>query len=365
MAYGRWPTYVSVAKRKTMAAKGMATLAKKGENIQPVTLTGRTISATFWGKAWCHQMEAFCDFANRLPRGRTYVRNGSVCHLAIGEAEINAYVSGSSLYTVKIQIQKLPASQWNAIVKKCSGQIGSIIELMQGKLSRQVMDIVTDPKDGLLPRGRDIKIHCSCPDGAYLCKHAAAVLYGVGARLDTAPELLFKLRGVDHNALIELTPAIAVKEGTHRRVTGDLGALFGIEIDAETSPEKPLEKPLKTTRKTSHKTPAKKTASTPHVPEPIAKQRVKQQATQKTKQIPEKKPNPKPFKPTRTSIVRLRKQFGMTQMQFAQLLNLSVATLRMWEASTLPLKLQTRSLQALERAAQLSKEEAWKRIDAR
>lgn len=347
MAYGRWAPYVSVAKRKTNAAKSMATLTKKGENIQPVTLTGRTISATFWGKAWCHQMEAFCDFANRLPRGRTYVRNGSVCHLAIGEAEINAYVSGSSLYTVKIKIQKLPASQWNAIVKKCSGQIGSVIELMQGKLSRQVMDIVTNPKDGLLPRGHDIKIHCSCPDGAYLCKHAAAVLYGVGARLDTAPELLFKLRGVDHNALIEMTPAIAVNEGTHRRVKGDLGALFGIEIDADTSLEKPIEKPLNASRKTSYntsrKTSAKKTASTLPVPEP----------------------SPKPFKATRTSIVRLRKQFGMTQVQFAQLLNVSVATLRLWEESTLPLKLQARSLQALEGAAQLSKEDAWKTMDAR
>lgn len=361
MAYGRWAPYVPVAKRKATAAKSMATRAKKGENIEPVTLTGRTISATFWGKAWCHQMEAFCDFANRLPRGRTYVRNGSVCHLAIGEAEINAYVSGSSLYTVKIQIQKLPATQWNAIVKKCSGQIGSIIELMQGKLSRQVMDIVTDPRDGLLPRGHDIKIHCSCPDGAYLCKHAAAVLYGVGARLDTSPELLFKLRGVDHNALIEMTPAIAVKEGAHRRVTGDLGALFGIEIDAGTSLEKPLEKPLNTSRKTT----AKKTASTPPVPEPVAKQRVKQQANQKTKQNPKQTPSVKPFKATRTSIVRLRKQFGMTQVQFAQLLNVSVATLRSWEESTLPLKLQTRSVEALERAAPLSKDDAWKTLRAR
>lgn len=346
MAYGGWTPYVSVNKRKSNAAKSMATLAKKGENIQPVTLAGRTISTTFWGKAWCHQMEAFCDFANRLPRGRTYVRNGSVCHLAIGEAEINAYVSGTSIYTVKILIQKLPASQWKAIVKKCSGQIGSIIELMQGKLSRQVMDIVTNPTDGLLPRGHDIKIHCSCPDGAYLCKHAAAVLYGVGARLDTAPELLFKLRGVDHNALIEMTPVIAVKEGTHRRVTGDLGALFGIEIDAGTSLEKPLEKPLNTSRKTSHNTSrkasAKKTASTAQVPEPSAK----------------------PFKATRTSIVRLRKQFGMTQVQFAQLLNVSVATLRSWEESTLPLKLQTRSVEALERVAKLSKDDAWKAVDA-
>jgi DNA-binding transcriptional regulator YiaG len=147
-----------------------------------------------------------------------------------------------------------------------------------------------------------------------------------------------------------MTPAIAVKEGTHRRVTGDLGALFGIEIDADASLEKPLEKPLKTSgntsRKTSHntsrKTSAKKTAPTAQAPEPIAK----------------------PFKATRTSIVRLRKQFGMTQVQFAQLLNVSVATLRSWEESTLPLKLQTRSLQALERVAKLSKDDAWKAVDA-
>ena len=169
---------------------------------EPIVLEGRSIANTFWGKAWCKNLESYSDYSNRLPRGRTYVRNGSVIDLKMAAGEITALVSGSSIYKVKIAIAKVVANKWNKIVDECAGKIDSLIELLQGKFSKAVMEIITDPKKGLFPDPKEIKLSCSCPDWADMCKHVAAVLYGVGARLDNRPEELFMLRQADHIELI-------------------------------------------------------------------------------------------------------------------------------------------------------------------
>ncbi len=234
--YGGWAPYVSVAERRRNAMKKMDALRKKGVDVQPVTIEGRKIASSFWGEAWCEHLESFSDFANRLPRGRTYVRNGSVCHMAVAKGQIEAKVSGSELYDVKFSIKTLPGKKWTAIKGRCSGQIGSLLELLQGKLSDHVMEVVTDRKEGLFPLPGEMSFHCSCPDSARMCKHVAAVLYGIGARLDTRPELLFTLRGVDHEELIaadaEKAVAAATSRGKSKRLAADeLGDVFGIEID--------------------------------------------------------------------------------------------------------------------------------------
>src|ERR1035437_3896150 len=187
--YGFRP-YFSVAGRRANAAKEVANLAKKGRTITPVKIAGRTIAQTFWGKAWCDNMENYSDYANRLPRGRTYVRNGSVVDLQIMAGRVTALVSGSALYEIDIKFHPCAPAQWNVIRSQCAGKIGSLIELLQGKLSAGVMQIITGADRGLFPKPKEIKLNCSCPDGAYMCKHVAAVLYGVGARLDDQPELL-------------------------------------------------------------------------------------------------------------------------------------------------------------------------------
>jgi uncharacterized Zn finger protein len=235
--YGGWAPYVPVAERRRKAAQKMAALQKKGVEVQPVTIQGRKIASSFWGKGWCEHLESFSDYANRLPRGRTYVRNGSVCHMAVAKGEIEAKVSGSELYTVKVKIKTLPGKKWAEIKGRCSGQIGSLLELIQGKLSDHVMEVVTDHKEGLFPLPGEMSFNCSCPDSARMCKHVAAVLYGVGARLDNKPELLFKLRGVDHEELIaadaEKAVAAATSRGKSKRLAADnIGAVFGIEIDS-------------------------------------------------------------------------------------------------------------------------------------
>jgi uncharacterized Zn finger protein len=224
-----------VAQRQANAAKKMDQLRKKGLNIQPVKISGRTIAATFWGKAWCDHLEKFSDYENRLPRGRTYVRNGSVCHLEIKKGEIAAKVSGSEIYDVKISISALPKQKWTRLKELCAGQVGSILELLQGKLSNHVMTLVTDVEKGLFPNPKEIKLSCSCPDWADMCKHVAAAMYGVGARLDDKPELLFLLRGVDHTELVGEEAAAVVVSGTAdgKRRTLDqskLGEVFGIDV---------------------------------------------------------------------------------------------------------------------------------------
>ena len=166
MSWFRWKPYVRVADRQQKAAKQMQALRKKGVDIQPVVIEGRKIAKTFWGEAWCDHLESFGDYANRLPRGRTYVRNGSVCHLAIEKGKIDAKVSGSELYDIEIRIKTLPKKKWSDVKRHCSGQIGSLLELLQGNLSDNIMSVVTDRKTGLFPLPNEISYDCDCPDWA-------------------------------------------------------------------------------------------------------------------------------------------------------------------------------------------------------
>jgi len=232
-----WRPYVPVAQRRARARRQMDSLRKKGVDIEPVEIEGRKIARTFWGEAWCDHLESFSDYENRLPRGRTYVRNGSVCHLEIKTGQVLAKVAGSEMYDLHIRIKALPAKQWAAIKRNCAGHIGSLLELLQGKLSDPVLEVVTNRKEGLFPIPREISLKCNCPDWAVMCKHVAAVLYGVGARLDQQPELLFRLRGVDHEELIdadaEAAVAAAMSPGRSKRLSdGELSDVFDIDLDS-------------------------------------------------------------------------------------------------------------------------------------
>jgi uncharacterized Zn finger protein len=201
--------------------------------VSPVRIEGRSIASTFWGQAWCENLEGYSDFSNRLPRGRTYVRNGSVVDLKIEKGRIKALVSGSELYEIQIDITAHPKQNWLALKEKCAGKIGTVVELLQGKLSKAVMEMVTDRDQGLFPKPKEIKMRCSCPDYAGMCKHVAATLYGVGNRLDSSPELLFVLRTVDHMELIDQAiPAAPIKAATSAATIAadDLEAIFDIEI---------------------------------------------------------------------------------------------------------------------------------------
>jgi uncharacterized Zn finger protein len=268
--YGGWAPYVSVAERRRRAMKKMAALRKKGVDVQPVEIEGRKIAHSFWGEGWCEHLESFSDFENRLPRGRTYVRNGSVCHLAIAKGHVEAKVSGSELYDVKVVVKPLPEKKWKAIKGRCSGQIGSLLELLQGRLSDEVMGVVTDRKEGLFPLPGEISFRCSCPDSASMCKHIAAVFYGVGSRLDTRPELLFLLRGVNQEELIQADAEKAVRAATSRGkskrlAAAEIGDVFGITLQSETTagPTDPPAAEVAPEKMSARKGPAKKRAKSP------------------------------------------------------------------------------------------------------
>jgi len=232
-----YPPYVSVAEKKAQGARALAKLLKKSKRTaEPVIAhRKRQLATTFWGTAWCDNLERYADLANRLPRGRTYLRNGSVLDLAIASGRIEAHVAGSELYRVTIGIGPLAKTRWRRVVARCTGRIGSLVGLLRGELSDDVLAVLTHAREGLFPEPRELTLDCSCPDAAEVCKHVAAVLYGVGIRLDARPELFFVLRQVDQTELLSSATAGAVaraRPAAGKRIADDrLAAVFGIELE--------------------------------------------------------------------------------------------------------------------------------------
>lgn len=236
--YG-WTPRLSVAARRYQAGRRAAQLAKKqGRTLSPVAIDGRKITQTFWGDAWCGNLERYSDFENRLPRGRSYVRSGSVIDLQIAPGRVTALVSGSELYDVEVDVSPVPKARWQAICRDSAGAIDSVVELLQGRLSHSVMTRLCREGTGLFPTPKEIRLSCSCPDWASMCKHVAAVLYGIGARLDREPALLFTLRKVKEDDLIaragtgtRLAKGRPAASGTRKVLDeASLGAIFGLEL---------------------------------------------------------------------------------------------------------------------------------------
>ena len=233
-----YPPYVSVGQKKAYGMLALAKLLKKSKRkAEPVMVAHRKreLTTTFWGKAWTDNLERYADLANRLPRGRAYLRNGSVLDLTIAGGRIEAYVAGTELYRVTIAIAPLAKPRWGRVVTRCTGRIGSLVGLLRGELSADVLAVLTDVKDGLFPEPRELSLDCSCPDSAEVCKHVAAVLYGVGLRLDARPELFFVLRQVDQAELLTSATAGAVsraRPAAGKRIADDrLSAVFGIDLE--------------------------------------------------------------------------------------------------------------------------------------
>jgi uncharacterized Zn finger protein len=287
--YG-WRPYVSVAERRRKAEREMQKLRTKGHPVSPVMIAGRTIARTFWGKAWCDNLERYSDFSNRLPRGRTYVRNGSVLDLQIAPGEVKALVSGSTIYKVAVKVAAVPKARWASICTDCAGAIDSLVELLQGRFSKGVMERICQQTTGLFPAPAEIEFSCSCPDWASMCKHVAAVLYGVGARLDGQPECLFTLRKVDEKALIARAGSglpLSRKGPAGDRVLAaeGLSELFGLEMAAPE--EVPVPEPARTPAKSARARRAAKAAAVPEDTASAAKPR-RQRALSPTKRKPSK-----------------------------------------------------------------------------
>ncbi len=263
----RVPVATKIARGRAAAKK----LAKKeGREPCPITIDGRKIAKTFWGLKWCENLDRYRDISNRLPRGATYVRNGSVADLVIEPGQVRAVVGGTEAYTVKIAIQTLKENVWKAIGRDCAQEIDSLFDLLQGRFNQGVMQRLTQAEGGLFPHKKEISMSCTCPDSAGVCKHIAATFYGVAARLDRQPELLFKLRNVDHLELIgQATDAANLDQALDSSAAAtlsdnDLGRIFGIDLDSAASVlPRPVRSPAKRPVRTKHAAVASTAAAAP------------------------------------------------------------------------------------------------------
>lgn len=265
-SYG-FPRYVSVAERKAEAQRTLAKLRKKKADLSPVWIEGTQIARSVWGKAWCRHLETFSDYSNRIPRGRSYVRSGDVVDLRIEKGLVTALVAGSSSkpYTVRMEIDCLSGARKEKIVSLFrEAESLELLDLLQGRIPPALMAALTDPREGLFPQAREVKRSCSCPDFADFCKHQAAALYGVGNRLDSQPELLFTLRGLDSSALTLRAESMLTQASISELGDLDLAALFGVELaDAslwsfELQPEKEEPKPEAKKKASVKSSPSKK-----------------------------------------------------------------------------------------------------------
>jgi uncharacterized Zn finger protein len=307
----------------------------------------------------------------------------------------------AEIYSVEIAVEPLPPDRWEAVRKRCAGRIGSLLELLEGRFSENVMAVVADRETGLFPRSGEIDFECSCPDWAVMCKHVAAVFYGVGARLDEEPELLFRLRGVDPEALIGVEADLTAAEarGGRRRIAEDaLGDVFGIEVGPEAEASSGVEpdsgaapaksaktaktagkravsaKPSKAAGKTAKAAKSSKPTAKKSAPAKPSKPVVRRPAAGKSSKV-EKKATTRPadkgkdrsvapdLPPTGEAVARLRADFDMTQAEFAKLLGVSVGSVCNWEKKRGPLELQARSRAAWDAASRLTKKQAWRELD--
>lgn len=254
-----WWSYEDAAERKRRLEREIEKRVKRGESFDAVAAPSgnKKLCTTFWGQAWCRNLETYQEYESRLPRGRSYLRQGKVYNLVIEQGNLSAVVAGSELYDTRIEINPLPTERWKEIVEESAGQVGSMLDLLAGKLGDGLMRVLTDTERGLFPKPKEIRFDCSCPDFADMCKHVSAVLYGVGVMLDTKPELLFTLRGVDQAELLADAGEATVAElsgGEGELAGADLSALFGIDLAGAVGgpalEEEEAEEPKPTKRKT-------------------------------------------------------------------------------------------------------------------
>ena len=327
-----YPRYVPVDAQRARIVSEMNRLAASGVKVRPVELRGRTLASSFWGRRWCEHVESFSEYAARLAHGRACVRNGSVCHLSIEPGGVDAMVIGSALYRVTIRIRRLEAAAWMAMRTACAGRVGSLLELREGRVPDDVAKVVTDRDSGLFPQPGDIVASCDCGDGPTLCKHAAAVLWGIGSRLDERPELLFLLRGVDETALIATEAALS------RDPVADGGLESGATQGAAASKSADsmtLNAPRPAESKASLSAPPLAVSAAPSRP-------VKKTLTYRPPGPADARRRRTPsdlageaagFVPTGAMVADLRERCGCSVAEFADLIQVTPTTVRRWETT--------------------------------
>lgn len=350
-----YPRYVPVDEKRARTVSEIHELRARGVRVQPLEIRGRTIAQSFWGRRWCEHLELFSEYAARLAHGRAFVRNGSVCHLAVDADGVDAMVVGSALYHVVIRIRQLDKAAWAAMTTACAGHIGSVRELREGRFSERVTEVLTDPHAGLFPQPGEIAPSCECSDRATMCKHAAAALSGVGSRLDDDPALLFLLRGVRETELVgtAVTPPddrtaadASAEESPGTTFVSDLGGRNGATAPNAATPQD-VAPPATST------TPLIETSTTDAAAEPRKAKKTFTYRPPTTTAPPRSRAPAREgdgttgFQPTGELIASLRDRCGCSVAEFADLIQVTATTVRRWETTSGPLSLHARPWEAL------------------
>ena len=322
-----YPPYVPVAERRAKAERKLLQLRKQQPHIKPVIIAGNALATTWWGKSWNSNLERYADYSNRIDRGRSYVRHRAVLDLQLKPGNITALVQGSEAqpYRVAITVDTLSADNWSAIRTACAGCFDSLSELLGGTFPQALKDLFFAKGAGLFPSPREIHFDCSCPDWASMCKHVAAALYGVGARLDEDPSLFFTLRDIAIDDIITQTVADttqtllrkAERQSANVLEDVDLGDVFGIQLDDLQTPRLALPpvQPKPATR-TKNTTPAQKArpgkTSTP-VGKKIAAQRLSTPQPKAVPPLATASPVAAPTSSPKTMLEALVKALGRTR----------------------------------------------------
>ena len=216
---------LKAADLKKLAAMRLAELQAEGQELHPVVNSSRKLATHFWGSAWMKQL-ALCESGGMcLAPGRTLLRHGCVLDMRISRGCITALVSADELYEVELHLTPLEGEQLESLTLSCGNHINSLLSLLEGKVDTSVLEQLCHPENGILPTPQDWKMHCTCPDWAEPCPHAAAAIYAAGCLIDADPKLLFTLRSIEPDALLAPT-AQSIEIDTNK-----LASMFGIDID--------------------------------------------------------------------------------------------------------------------------------------
>lgn len=183
-------------KRTPIRAKG---------GIKPGTKQGG-FGKSWWAQRWTTMLERF-DIGGRLQRGRSYAREGQVLSIDVQKGVVTASVQGSrpKPYTLTIEVKALPRAAWQRVAEELSKQPMSVAKLLAGEMPQDIEQTFAAASVSLFPsKRRDFTTSCSCPDTSNPCKHIAAVYFLLGEEFDRNPFLIFRMRGMEREELIEL-----------------------------------------------------------------------------------------------------------------------------------------------------------------
>jgi len=164
-----------------------------------------TFGESWWAKRWISVLESF-DIGARMGRGRNYARSGQVLSIDSEKGAVKAKVQGSrpTPYRVAVEIKSISYANWEKLVKALSHQAIFVAKLLAGEMPQDIEKVFQAAGLSLFPdKSKDLKTECSCPDWSNPCKHIAAVYYLLGEEFDRDPFLIFKLRGLQREELIQ------------------------------------------------------------------------------------------------------------------------------------------------------------------